>query len=178
MPEPREGRVRVPIRWRDLDLLGHVNQSVYHELLEEGRGALFSRLEENAFPFVLVHVELDYRTEVRRDHEWVEVVSRVGRVGTKSVTIEERIERSDGAVADRGPQRARRLGPGRADLARAQRRASASRSAWPRTTAARTMAGRWRSPSSCQSYADSGVLGLGVVVRPRPGATGRRACGP
>ena len=102
MPEPREGRVRVPIRWRDLDLLGHVNQSVYHELLEEGRGALFARLHEDAFPFVLVHVELDYRAEVRRDHEWVEVVSRVGRVGSKSVTVEERIERSDGVVATEG----------------------------------------------------------------------------
>jgi acyl-CoA thioester hydrolase len=102
MPEPREARVRIPIRWRDLDLLGHVNQSVYHELLEEGRGALFARLEENSFPFVLVHVEVDYRAEVRRDHEWVEVVTRVGRVGGKSVTIEERIERSDGVVATEG----------------------------------------------------------------------------
>ena len=62
---------------------------------------------------MLVHVELDYRDEVRRDHEWVEIVSRVGRVGTKSVTLEERIERSDGAVADRGPRRARRLRPAR-----------------------------------------------------------------
>ena len=102
MPEPRESRVRVPIRWRDLDLLGHVNQSVYHELLEEGRGALFSRLAEDAFPFVLVHVEVDYRNEVRRDHEWIEVVTRVGKVGTKSVTLEERTERSDGVVATEG----------------------------------------------------------------------------
>ena len=99
---PREGRIRVPIRWRDLDVLGHVNQSVYHELLEEGRAALFARLEEDSFPFVLVHVEVDYRAEVRRDHEWVEVVSRVGRVGSKSVTVEERIERSDGVVATEG----------------------------------------------------------------------------
>jgi acyl-CoA thioester hydrolase len=102
MPSPREVRVRIPIRWRDLDLLGHVNQSVYHELLEEGRGALFKRLEQHSFPFVLVHVEVDYRAEVRRDHEWIEVVTRVGRVGGKSVTIEERIERSDGVVATEG----------------------------------------------------------------------------
>ncbi|HET8950042.1 MAG TPA: acyl-CoA thioesterase [Solirubrobacteraceae bacterium] len=102
MPEPREVRVRIPIRWRDLDLLGHVNQSVYHEMLEEGRGALFARLEQRAFPFVLVHVELDYRAEVRHDHEWVEVVTRVGRVGGKSVTVEERTERSDGVVATEG----------------------------------------------------------------------------
>ena len=102
MPSEREARVRIPIRWRDLDLLGHVNQSVYHELLEEGRGALFGRLGENSFPFVLVHVELDYRAEVRRDHEWVEVVTSVGRIGGKSVTLHERIERSDGVVATEG----------------------------------------------------------------------------
>ena len=102
MAASREGRVRIPIRWRDLDLLGHVNQSVYHELLEEGRGALMTRLEENRFPFVLVHIELDYRSEVRRDHEWVEVIARVGRVGTKSVTFEERIELPDGTVAAEG----------------------------------------------------------------------------
>ena len=102
MPEPRESRVRIPIRWRDLDVLGHVNQSVYHELLEEGRGALFGRLEDKAFPFVLVHVELDYRNEVRRDHEWIEVVTSIGRVGSKSVTLQERIERPDGEIATEG----------------------------------------------------------------------------
>jgi acyl-CoA thioesterase FadM len=51
---------------------------------------------------VLVHVEIDYRAEVRREHEWVEIVSSVGKVGGKSVTIEERIERSDGVVATEG----------------------------------------------------------------------------
>ena len=99
---PRESRVRVPIRWRDLDVLGHVNQSVYHELLEEGRAGVLGRLEEHAFPLVLVHIEIDYRAEVRKDHEWVEIVSRVGHVGTKSVRIDERIERSDGVVATEG----------------------------------------------------------------------------
>ena len=102
MPEPRESRVRVPIRWRDLDLLGHVNQSVYHELLEEGRGGVLGRLEEHAFPLVLVHIEIDYKAEVRKDHDWVEVVSSVAHVGKKSVRIDERIERSDGAVATAG----------------------------------------------------------------------------
>ena len=102
MPEPREGRVRVPIRWRDLDMLGHVNQSVYHELLEEGRAGVLGRMGDNAFPLVLVHIEIDYRAEVRKDHDWVEVVSRIGNIGTKSVRIDERIERSDGVVATEG----------------------------------------------------------------------------
>ena len=98
----REVRTKVPLRWRDLDLLGHLNQAVYHELLEEGRGALFARLEEHGFPFVLAHVELDYRSEVRKDHGHVDVVSRVERVGRTSVTIAERIELPDGTVAAEG----------------------------------------------------------------------------
>jgi acyl-CoA thioester hydrolase len=102
MPEPRDSRVRIPIRWRDLDVLGHVNQSVYHELLEEGRAGVLGRLGENAFPLVLVHIDIDYRAEVRKDHEWVEVTSRVDHIGTKSVRLAERIERSDGVVATEG----------------------------------------------------------------------------
>jgi acyl-CoA thioester hydrolase len=102
MPEPRESRVRIPIRWRDLDVLGHVNQSVYHELLEEGRAGVLGRLGENAFPLVLVHIDIDYRAEVRKDHDWVEVTSRVDHIGTKSVRLVERIERSDGVVATEG----------------------------------------------------------------------------
>ena len=92
----------MPIRWRDLDVLGHVNQSVYHELLEEGRAGVLGRLEEHAFPLVLVHIEIDYKAEVRKDHDWVEVVSQVAHVGKKSVRIDERIERSDGVVATKG----------------------------------------------------------------------------
>jgi acyl-CoA thioester hydrolase len=102
MPEPRESRVRIPIRWRDLDVLGHVNQSVYHELLEEGRAGVLGRLGDNAFPLVLVHIDIDYRAEVRKDHDWVEVTSRVDHIGTKSVRLVERIERSDGVVATEG----------------------------------------------------------------------------
>ena len=95
-----EARTRVAVRWRDLDPLGHLNQAVYHELLEEGRGALLSH--GRAFPFVLAHVELDYRAEVRRDHEAVCIVTRVDRVGRTSVTLEERIEHLDGTVAAAG----------------------------------------------------------------------------
>jgi acyl-CoA thioester hydrolase len=101
-PAPREARATIAIRWRDLDPLGHVNQAVYHELLEENRGALFASLEENAFPFVLARMELAYRNEVRRDHETVEVVCRVAKVGTRSVTTADQIVVPDGTVAAEG----------------------------------------------------------------------------
>ena len=98
-----EARVTLPIRWRDLDLLGHLNQAVYHEFLEEGRSALFDRVAfGEGFSFVLARVELDYRSEVRRDHGSVEVVARVARIGTSSITVENDVVLPDGTVAATG----------------------------------------------------------------------------
>ena len=98
---PPEVRVRVGVRWRDLDLLGHLNQSVYHEYLEEGRAALFEQLGLRV-AFVLARVELDYRSEIRRDHGEVEVVVRPSKVGRSSVTVFNEIVRPDGTVAATG----------------------------------------------------------------------------
>lgn len=98
---PLEARTRIDVRWRDLDMLGHLNQSVYHELLEEGRAGLFHQLEA-LDAFVLARVELDYKAEVTRDHSPVEVVVRLTRVGTSSVTVDHDILRSDGTVAAAG----------------------------------------------------------------------------
>jgi acyl-CoA thioester hydrolase len=94
----------VPLRWRDMDMLGHLNQAVYHELLEEARGALLASLGEGQRhqTWVLARVELDYRSEVRKDHGSVEIVVRVRRVGTKSLTLEHEILLPDGTVAATG----------------------------------------------------------------------------
>jgi acyl-CoA thioester hydrolase len=97
-----EVRIGIGLRWRDMDMLGHLNQAVYHELLEEGRGALFTSLGGASFPFVLVRVELDYRHEVRRDHGTVEVLTRVERIGGKSVTLAQEMLLPDGTVAAAG----------------------------------------------------------------------------
>jgi acyl-CoA thioester hydrolase len=96
--------VPISLRWRDMDMLGHLNQAVYHELLEEGRAALFRALHErgHGFAFVLVRVELDYRREVRHDHERVDVVARIASVGRSSVTVSHEVVLPDGAVAAEG----------------------------------------------------------------------------
>lgn len=97
-------RIRIGLRWRDMDMLGHLNQAVYHELLEEGRAGLFMALAaRGASPaFVLARVELDYRHEVRRDHEHVDVVVHVSEVGRRSITIEHEIVLPDETVAASG----------------------------------------------------------------------------
>jgi acyl-CoA thioester hydrolase len=99
-----EVRIEIDLRWRDLDFLGHLNQAVYHELLEEGRGALFERLGalDGGFFFVLARVELDHRQEIRRDHSPVTVALRVESVGRSSVAVAHDIVRNDGAVAAEG----------------------------------------------------------------------------
>jgi acyl-CoA thioester hydrolase len=99
-----ELRIEIDLRWRDLDFLGHLNQAVYHELLEEGRGGLFQHLGvlDDGFFFVLARVELDHRQEVRLDHGPVTVVMRVEAVGRSSVTVGHDIVRNDGAVAAEG----------------------------------------------------------------------------
>jgi acyl-CoA thioester hydrolase len=91
-----------------MDTFGHLNQAVYHELLEEGRAALFTeavrRIGESGPHglYVLVHVDLDYRSEVRKDHGEVEVCVRVGHVGTSSIRLDHEVRLPDGTVAASG----------------------------------------------------------------------------
>jgi acyl-CoA thioester hydrolase len=103
-----EHRVSAQLRWRDIDLLGHVNQSVYHELLEDGRAGLVQELRRRVEldaahgAYVLVHVDLDYHHEVRKDHREVEIVVRVTAVGRSSITLAHEIRLLDGTVAASG----------------------------------------------------------------------------
>ncbi len=100
---PVEVRKRIEVRWTDLDMLGHLNQAVYHEYLEEARGALFEQLGMlGDFAFVLVRVELDYRHEVRKDHGHVEVLVRPEKVGRTSITVRNTVTLPDGTVAADG----------------------------------------------------------------------------
>lgn len=96
-----ETTVPIHLRWRDMDMLGHVNQAVYHELLEEGRGSLITR-GGVGFAFVLARVELDYLLEVRRDHSPVQVVSRLTEVGRRKLVVAHEVVRASGEVAARG----------------------------------------------------------------------------
>ena len=102
---PAPFRMRIALRWRDMDMLGHLNQAVYHELLEDARGGfLVDRFGAPSIhqAYVLARVELDYRQEVRKDHGHVDIEVRVGRVGTKSIGLDHDILLPDGTVAASG----------------------------------------------------------------------------
>jgi acyl-CoA thioester hydrolase len=101
---PPRVRVELPLRHRDMDALGHVNQAVYHELLEEVRAAMFHHaLPDLPFSgYVLVHSELDYRREVRISDRRLIGECRVGELGRSRIVLENRLLLEDGGVAVEG----------------------------------------------------------------------------
>ena len=103
-----EHRVTVSLRWRDIDIFGHVNQSIYHNFLEEARAGLIVALAERVgigrerAGFVVRHVELDFHHEIRREDEHVEVIATVDRIGTSSVHLRHEVRLPDGTLAASG----------------------------------------------------------------------------
>ena len=108
MSEPLSFEVTVPLRWRDIDMLGHLNQSVYHELLEEARVGLIMELVRRAGAqeiqggLVMRHIELDHLHEVRKDHGEVRAIASVREVGTSSVHLAQEVRLPDGTLAAAG----------------------------------------------------------------------------
>jgi acyl-CoA thioester hydrolase len=102
--QPGPVRAELALRHRDMDALGHVNQAVYHELLEEVRGAFFRHaLPDLPFTgYVLVHVELDYRREVRIEHRYLIGECSVAELGRSRVELDNRLLLPDGDVAVEG----------------------------------------------------------------------------
>jgi acyl-CoA thioester hydrolase len=82
---------RVPVRWRDTDALGHVNNAVFMTYLEEGRDAFYARIIGSEPIYVVVRIEVDLRAEVLHQDRHVTVQITAERVGTTSLTTSETI---------------------------------------------------------------------------------------
>ncbi len=70
---------RIEVRWRDVDALRHVNNSVYATYLEECRDEwadLVLGPVADPWDFVLAHVAIDFRNEVRQEDDAVIVRRR------------------------------------------------------------------------------------------------------
>jgi acyl-CoA thioester hydrolase len=92
--------IRLPIRWSDVDSLGHVNNAVYLNYLEEARDRLIGQLfGRRAWDFVLVRVAIDYRSELVQGDGEVVVHCGVSGYGRSSVRTWERVEKQDGTVS-------------------------------------------------------------------------------
>ena len=93
---------RIPIRWRDMDAYGHVNNAVFLNYLEEARDEMVRRLfgrGEEAFDYVVARVAIDFRRPLHQDDGEVVARCRVQRVGRSSLRTREELVTRDGRLA-------------------------------------------------------------------------------
>jgi acyl-CoA thioester hydrolase len=93
---------RIEIRWRDLDVYGHVNHVVYLTYLEESRDEWLGGVlgdPADVWNYVVARVEIDYRREVGLQEDVVVAECRLAQIGTSSVRTAERILTLAGDVA-------------------------------------------------------------------------------
>ena len=92
--------VRIPIRWRDVDAYGHVNNAVFLTYLEEARDRLVESLfGERAWDFVIARVAIDFRSELRQSDREVVVRCGITGFGRSSVRTRESVRAMDGRLS-------------------------------------------------------------------------------
>jgi acyl-CoA thioester hydrolase len=92
--------VKIRIRWRDIDALGHVNNAVYLTYLEELLTSLLQPVL--ADDWVTARVELDFRQEVRLSDVEITARAAVEQVGASSLMTSVVLALPDGTVALEG----------------------------------------------------------------------------
>lgn len=89
--------VAVPLRWVDVDALGHVYHATYLTLLDEARSRFLSALGvHRPSDHVVARVEVDYLAPVGPGHDHVLVRHGIERVGTTSLTLHATLATPDG----------------------------------------------------------------------------------
>ena len=97
---------RFKIRATQVDMFGHLNNAKYLELFEwarwemhEGRGAdVYEHATRSRVGPIVVHVDVDFKAEVHVGDE-DKVLSRIGRIGNRSVTLIQEMYKEDGTLA-------------------------------------------------------------------------------
>lgn len=91
--------VKLQLRYRDIDSLGHVNNAVFLSYFEMGRIGLLrmisDRYDIDSINFVIAHVEIDF---LRTIHLFDDVILRtkIVRVGNTSFTFDHEIVSENG----------------------------------------------------------------------------------
>lgn len=94
--------VEVPVRFRDLDPMGHVNNAVYATYLEHARARYFLEVIDESLVVadtVLAHLSIDYRASIDIEDEAVEVAMWIPRLGESSIPMTYEIRSGDTVVA-------------------------------------------------------------------------------
>lgn len=90
--------IPIQLRFNDIDQMGHVNNAVIMEFFDLGKSEYFSAIglppEEGDFTVMVVHVEVDFTSQIRW-HDRVHVVTHVDHFGTKSLSVKQQVVNSD-----------------------------------------------------------------------------------
>ncbi len=96
-------RVKLEVRYADLDTLGHVNNAIYLTYFEQARVHLLEEYYKKVkgdFDFVIAHAQVDYLYPIFLEE--IEVETWVSRIGKTSFTISYEIYNSKGILCARG----------------------------------------------------------------------------
>ncbi len=96
----------VEVRFRDVDMFGHVNNAAYLTYIESARVAYYGHLtgltDPREFDMTVARAEVDFLKPVFYGRT-LHVYTRAGRIGNKSWTLEHEMRDSDtGEVVARG----------------------------------------------------------------------------
>lgn len=93
--------LRVTVRSYELDIMGHVNNAVYLQWLEQARlqvleslGYPLEALIRRRWVTTVARIEIDYRREARFGDE-IRISTEAERVGRTSLTLRHRLERGE-----------------------------------------------------------------------------------
>ncbi|MDQ5974366.1 MAG: acyl-CoA thioester hydrolase [Actinomycetota bacterium] len=95
-------RLQVYRRFSDLDPLGHVNNVVFYDYLQEARVQLLQKLgfmQVEGFSLVVVKQEMTYRKPLLLSPEPITIESWVNHIGNSSFTFHYRIHDEVGDLA-------------------------------------------------------------------------------
>lgn len=108
-PDPTTGSThrgmtfRAALRYRDMDLYGHVNHIAYHDLMDEARANFIATANDGELLNLVVRrVEVEYLSEIRQSDRHVEVWTTVETVGSRSILFVHEVVRPDGVLAATG----------------------------------------------------------------------------
>lgn len=98
---PYEFRHRQPvqIRFNDIDMLGHLNNSVYIQLMDLGKANYFhqfieGRLDHDKLAIVVANINCDFHAPAYLE-ERLEVLTAVETISEKSLRLEQRVINAD-----------------------------------------------------------------------------------
>lgn len=91
-PDQFKFKQSLQVRWMDLDPLAHVNNSIYIQYFELGRGKYMSHASPtwdwHKNMFLIAHISCDYKKELKLTDANPAVMVRTSRFGGKSFDLE------------------------------------------------------------------------------------------